>query len=102
KKPFLIKISVVNWSKPEQGKVKLNSDGCLEANKMAGGDGVIRTSSGDFALGFYEFYDSKAAVMLILQEDKGPWSVQYMLEELRQLQQNMELKIPVFGSPRRV
>lgn len=56
KKPFLIKISVVNWSKPEQGKVKLNSDGCLEANKMAGGDGFIKTSSGDFALGFYDFY----------------------------------------------
>lgn len=45
--------------------------------------------------------DSKAAVMLILQEDKGPRSVQYMLEELGQLQQNMELKIPIFGSPRR-
>ena len=44
---------LVRWERPEQGKLKLNTDGSAQGNVgLAGGGGVLRDDQGNWVLGY--------------------------------------------------
>lgn len=57
--PSVMRDSVIitSWHKPEEGWVKLNSDGCAKGNPgLAAGGSIVRTDSGSVLWGQYDFY----------------------------------------------
>lgn len=43
---------VHRWEKPSAGRVKVNVDGAVKANRAAGGGGLVRDSQGQWVVGF--------------------------------------------------
>ncbi|KAL2517502.1 Ribonuclease H-like protein [Abeliophyllum distichum] len=84
----------VTWKKSKDEWTKLNRDGALKGCGLATGSGVIRKKLGDVTRGFMTSINdvrkvwvevhSSAAMSLCIQQNKGHWDVQYILESIHQ------------------